>query len=58
MEKKGVPTEDLQWYIDLRYDGGLPTGGFGLGFTRLVSFLTGTASVRDTIPFPRYYGKI
>ncbi len=54
MEKKGVPTEDLRWYIDLRKDGGLPTGGFGLGFERLVFFVTGVSSVRDVIPFPRF----
>jgi len=58
MHKKGVPTEDLQWYIDLRYDGGIPTGGFGLGFTRFVAFVTGATSVRDCIPWPKYYTHI
>ena len=58
MEKKGVPLSTLQWYIDLRYDGGLPTGGFGLGFERLVCFVTGIKSVRDVIAFPRYYQHI
>jgi len=55
MAKKKVSKEGLQWYIDLRKDGGLPTGGFGLGFARLVSFITGGQHVRDVVPFPRSY---
>ncbi|KAJ5902794.1 hypothetical protein N7495_003322 [Penicillium taxi] len=54
------PTEDLshlQWYVDLRRWGSAPHGGFGLGFDRLLSYLSGTSSVRDTVPFPRYFGR-
>lgn len=57
MDKKDVPVDNLQWYIDLRYDGGLPTGGFGLGFARLISFLTGTGHVKYVVPFPQAYTK-
>jgi asparaginyl-tRNA synthetase len=55
MEKKGMSVKSMQWYVDLRYDGALPTGGFGLGFERLISFITGVKSVRDVSAFPRYY---
>lgn len=55
MKRKGMSTEELQWYIDLRKDGGMPTGGFGLGFARLVAFITGVHQVRDVVPFPRTY---
>ena len=58
MSDKKIPVKDLQWYVDLRNDGGLSTGGFGMGFTRFISYVTGVNSVRDTIPFPRYPGKI
>lgn len=58
MEKKGVPTDQLEWYIDLRRDGGKPTGGFGLGFERFVRFITGIANIRDVIAFPRYPGHL
>jgi len=58
MNEKGVPTSDLQWYIDLRYDGGLPTGGFGIGFERLIRLVTEADSIRDVIAFSRYAGHI
>lgn len=55
MNKRGMNVETLQWYIDLRYDGGLPTGGFGLGFERFICFITNQHNVKDVIPFPRSY---
>jgi asparaginyl-tRNA synthetase len=48
----------LDWYLDLRRFGGAPHAGFGLGFERLVQFVTGMANIRDVIPFPRTPGKI
>ena len=46
----------LDWYVDLRRYGSVPHGGFGLGFDRLLGYLAGVASIRDVVPFPRYYG--
>lgn len=48
-------TYDLQWYLDLRKFGGMPTGGFGLGIERFLMALTGIDNVRDVILFPRFY---
>lgn len=45
----------LGWYVDLRRWGSPPHGGFGLGFDRLLSYLTGVPNVRDVVPFPRHY---
>ena len=45
--------EDYSWYLDLRKMGGVPHAGFGLGFERLVMYMTGMANIRDVIPFPR-----
>ncbi len=53
MEKAGVPKKDLQWYLDLRRYGSAPHAGFGLGFERLVQYITGMANIRDVIPCPR-----
>ncbi|NET58259.1 MAG: asparagine--tRNA ligase [Symploca sp. SIO2E6] len=50
---QGIPAEDLWWYLDLRRYGTVPHAGFGLGFERLVQFMTGMANIRDVIPFPR-----
>lgn len=47
----------LGWYLDLRRWGSPPHGGFGLGFDRLLSYLTGVQHVRDVVPFPRYHGR-
>ena len=52
MEEIGVPTEDLNWYLDLRRYGGVTHSGFGLGFERMVMYLTGVENIRDVIPFP------
>lgn len=53
MKQKGFPHEDYQWYLDLRRFGSAPHSGFGLGFERLVQFVTGMENIRDVIPFPR-----
>ena len=52
LEKMGLH-EQLWWYRDLRRYGTVPHSGFGLGFERLLSYLTGMGNVRDLIPFPR-----
>ena len=49
----GVPTKDIWWYLDTRRFGTAPHSGFGLGFERLILFVTGMANIRDVIPFPR-----
>lgn len=51
MEECGVPAED--WYLNLRKYGGTTHAGFGLGFERMVMYLTGVSNIRDVIPFPR-----
>ncbi|CAB9508258.1 Asparagine--tRNA ligase [Seminavis robusta] len=56
MAKKGMDMKPLQWFVDLRKDGTAPHGGWGMGFDRLVMFLTNAASVRDVVPYPVYYG--
>ena len=53
MAEMGVPAESMQWYLDTRRFGTAPHSGFGLGFERLVLFVTGMANIRDVIPFPR-----
>jgi asparaginyl-tRNA synthetase len=54
MEEMHVPEEDLWWYLDTRRYGSAPHAGFGLGFERLILFVTGMANIRDVIPFPRF----
>ncbi|MDR3141756.1 MAG: asparagine--tRNA ligase [Tannerellaceae bacterium] len=49
----GVPVKDIWWYLDTRRFGTAPHAGFGLGFERLLLFVTGMANIRDVIPFPR-----
>ncbi len=51
---QGMNPEDLWWYLDLRRFGTVPHAGFGLGFERLVQFMTGMTNIRDVIPFPRF----
>lgn len=53
MTELGIPNEGLEWYLDLRRFGSAPHAGFGLGFERLVQFVTGMANIRDVIPCPR-----
>ncbi len=49
----GIHEEELWWYLELRKFGGAPHAGFGLGFERIVQFITGMGNIRDVIPFPR-----
>lgn len=56
LEEMGLDKEDYAWYRDLRRYGTVPHSGFGLGFERLVSYVTGVANVRDVIAFPRAPG--
>jgi len=53
MQEIGIPVEELSWYLDTRRFGSCPHAGFGLGFERLVLFVTGMTNIRDVIPFPR-----
>jgi len=53
MEEMHIPKEELEWYLDTRRYGGCPHAGFGLGFERLMLFVTGMGNIRDVIPFAR-----
>jgi asparaginyl-tRNA synthetase len=53
IKSQGMNPEDLWWYLDLRRYGTVPHAGFGLGFERVVQFMTGMGNIRDVIPFPR-----
>lgn len=50
-----MDVESLKWYLDLRKFGSFPHGGYGIGLDRLVQFITSMQSIRDVIPFPRYF---
>ena len=54
MEEMHIPAEEMSWYLDTRRFGTVPHAGFGLGFERMVQFVTGMTNIRDVIPFPRY----
>ncbi len=56
IEELHIPMKDMWWYLDTRRFGTVPHSGFGLGFERLVLFVTGMQNIRDVIPFPRYPG--
>ena len=53
MKEMGVPTEGMDWYLNLRKFGGCKHSGFGMGFERLLIYLTGVENIRDVIPYPR-----
>ena len=53
IETRNIPMKDMWWYLDTRRFGSCPHGGFGLGFERLILFVTGMQNIRDVIPFPR-----
>ena len=53
MAEVGIPEEEMDWFLDTRRFGSAPHSGFGVGFERLVLFVTGMTNIRDVIPFPR-----
>ena len=53
INERNIPMKDMWWYLDTRKYGTCPHGGFGLGFERLILFVTGMQNIRDVIPFPR-----
>jgi asparaginyl-tRNA synthetase len=56
MKEMNVPVEDMQWYLNLRKYGTAKHAGFGVGFERLVMYVTGIENIRDVLPFPRTPG--
>ena len=56
IDELGLKREDYSWYLDLRRYGGTRHAGFGLGFERLIMYITGIPNIRDVIPFPRTTG--
>lgn len=56
MRLKGISEEDYRWYVELREYGSAPHAGFGLGFERIIQFVTGLGNIREVIPFPRTPG--
>lgn len=57
LKESGLEPEAYNWYLDLRRYGTVPHAGFGLGFERLISYMTGLPNIRDAIPYPRVPGK-
>jgi asparaginyl-tRNA synthetase len=57
MREMGLNPDDYSWYLDLRRYGTAPHSGFGLGFERLIQYITGIVNIRDVIPFPRAVGQ-
>ena len=55
MQEMNIPKEGLEWYLDLRKYGGSRHAGFGLGFERLIMYVTGVENIRDVIPYPRTF---
>jgi asparaginyl-tRNA synthetase len=53
MREMNVPEKEMWWYLETRKFGSVPHSGFGLGFERMVQFITGMGNIRDVIPFPR-----
>lgn len=56
MKELDLDVEDYWWYLDLRRFGSVPHSGYGLGFERLVTYVTGIENIRDAIAYPRYPG--
>ena len=58
IKEHDLPMEAFEWYLDLRRFGNVPHSGFGLGLERLVAWICGLQHIRETIPFPRSYGRL
>ena len=58
MERRGMNLDNYRDYLDLRRFGSVPHGGFGLGFERLIMYVTGVKNIRDVILYPRTVGNI
>ncbi|MCZ6474574.1 MAG: asparagine--tRNA ligase, partial [SAR324 cluster bacterium] len=58
MKEFGVPEDEYWWYLDLRRYGSVPHSGFGIGFERVLMYITGLSNIRDVIPFPRTPGNV
>ena len=58
LERHGLDKADYEWYLDLRRYGGAPHGGFGMGFERLISWMSGIESVRECVAMPRWAGRM
>jgi asparaginyl-tRNA synthetase len=58
IKEMGLDPENYYWYLDLRKYGGTHHAGFGMGFERMIMYMTGMTNIRDVIPFPRTYGSI
>ena len=56
IKELGLDPADYDWYLDLRRYGGTTHSGFGLGFERLIMYITGVSNIRDVIPYPRTVG--
>ena len=56
IEARGMNIDNYDWYLDLRKYGSTPHAGYGLGFERIIMYLTGVSNIRDVIPFPRTTG--
>ena len=58
MVELDLPTEEYWWYLELRRHGSVPHAGFGLGFERMLMYVTGMTNIRDVVPFPRVPGYV
>ncbi len=56
MDEMGIPQDEMWWYLDTRKYGTVPHSGYGLGFERMIQFVTGMGNIRDVIAFPRTPG--
>ena len=56
-DAQGMDADTYDWYVDLRRYGTVPHAGFGLGFERLITYITGMSNIRDVIPYPRVPGR-